>query len=104
MKVRHLDFERYTIFNPFAKTQTAKRLIPITQNIDELLKLRVARNDSPWVFYSPGGAGRKAHFEKHIGSVRKAQDAAVAYKARAQRWLTPVRSWLQGRSRSRKLL
>jgi integrase len=78
MEVRHLDFGRRTIFNPFGKTKTAKRLIPMTQDIDELLKVRVARNESPWVFYSPAGAGRKARFQKHIGSVRKAHDAAVA--------------------------
>ena len=78
MEVRHLDFDRRTIFNPFGKTKTAKRLIPMTQDIYELLKVRVARNESPWVFYSPAGAGRNARFEKHIGSVRKAHDAAVA--------------------------
>jgi len=78
MEVRHIDFDRRTIFNPFGKTKTAKRLIPMTQDIHELLKVRVARKESPWVFYSPAGAGREAHFERHIGSVRKAHDAAVA--------------------------
>ncbi len=48
----------------------------MTQDIYQLLKLRVAGNESLWVFYS--GAGRKARFEKHIGSVRKAHDATVA--------------------------
>jgi hypothetical protein len=47
--VRRQDLERRAIFNPFRKTKTAKRLIPTTQNAHELLKLRVARNGSPWV-------------------------------------------------------
>src|SRR5580700_3754169 len=49
-----------------------------THDVHGLLKRRVARQGSQWVFYSPAGAGRPAHFEKHIGSVRKAHDAAVA--------------------------
>jgi len=78
LEVRHLDFDRSTIFNPFGKTKTAKRLIPMTHDVHELLKRRVACQESQWIFYSPAGPGRPAHFEKHIGSVRKAHDAAVA--------------------------
>jgi hypothetical protein len=79
MEARHLDFDQHAIFNSFGKTKTAKGLVSTTQDVHELLKPRVARNDSLWVFYSPAGAGRRVHFEKHIGSVRKAHDAADAH-------------------------
>jgi hypothetical protein len=64
----------------------------MTQDVHELLKPRAARNDNPWAFYSPAGAGRKVHFEKHIGSVRK----ATMQPLRAPEWLLRVAYMIPG--------
>lgn len=48
MEARHLDFDRHTISNPFGKTKTPKRLAPMAQDVQELLKPRVVRHDSRW--------------------------------------------------------
>ncbi|HEX2710676.1 MAG TPA: site-specific integrase [Candidatus Acidoferrales bacterium] len=72
VEVENLDFQRRTIFNPFGKTKAAKRTIPMTEHVWELLRKRVIETTGNYVFPSP------TNLEKPIGSVRKAHDAAVA--------------------------
>jgi integrase len=72
MRVRDLDFARRTIFNPFGKTKAAKRTVPMTSEVHDLLKRRVAGAESLWVFYSPAHAGEPARVDRPIKSVRKA--------------------------------
>jgi integrase len=71
MEARNVSFERRTIFNPYGKTKAAKRSIPMTQTVFEILRRRVNGNPLNFVFCSPGRP------DQPIGSVRKAHDAAV---------------------------
>jgi integrase len=49
----------------------------MTSEVHDLLKRRVAKAESLWVFYSPAHAGELARVDGPIKSVRKAHDAAV---------------------------
>lgn len=77
MQVRNLDCSRRTIFNPHGKTEAAKRTIPMTSEVCEILKRRTSGAQSVWVFYSPARPGKPAWLDRPIGGVRKAHDAAV---------------------------
>ena len=77
MQVRNLDFARRTIFNPLGKTKAAKRTIPMTGEVHDILKRRVDQAPDQWVFFSPARPGRPAQPDRPIRSVRKAHDAAV---------------------------
>jgi integrase len=77
MQVRNLDFSRRVIFNPHGKTDAAKRTIPMTSEVEEILKNRTSGTKSQWIFYSPARPGKAASLDRPIGSVRKAHDAAV---------------------------
>ena len=71
METANISFERRTIFNPYGKTKAAKRTIPMTEAVYEILRRRVNGNSRRFVFCSP----RRP--DQPIGSVRKAHDAAV---------------------------
>ncbi len=71
MEPANLSFERRTLFNPYGKTKAAKRSIPMTETVFEILRRRVNGTSRKYVFQSPRQP------EKSIGSVRKAHDAAV---------------------------
>jgi integrase len=77
MQVRNLDFSRREIFNPHGKTAAAKRTIPMTSEVYEILKKRTSGTQSRWIFYSPSRPGKPAWLDRPIGSVRKGHDAAV---------------------------
>jgi integrase len=77
MEVRNLDFGRRTIFNPSGKTKAAKRAIPMTNEVFEILRNRSKETRSRWVFSSPAGPGRPARPDLPIKGVRKAHDAAI---------------------------
>jgi integrase len=77
MEVRNLDFGRRTIFNPSGKTKAAKRTIPMTSEVFEILQNRSKETQSRWVFSSPAGQGRPARPDRPIRGVRKAHDAAI---------------------------
>jgi integrase len=77
MEVRSLDFGRRTIFNPSGKTKAAKRVIPMTREVFEILERRSKEACDRWVFSSPAGPGRTAKPDHPIRSVRKAHDAAI---------------------------
>jgi len=77
MEVRHLDFVRRTIFNPFGKTKAAKRTIPMTGEVCAILERRAKQARDRWVFCSPAGPGRSERSDLPIRSVRKAHDGAV---------------------------
>ncbi len=72
MEATNLDFYRRTIFNPHGKTRAAKRMIPMTDEVGQILKGRVAAAKGSYVFPSAKDSS------KPIGCVRKAHDAAVA--------------------------
>lgn len=71
MEPANLSFERRTIFNPYGKTKAAKRTIPMTETVFEILRRRVNGSARKFVFSSP----RRP--DQPIGSVRKAHNAAV---------------------------
>ena len=71
MKFGNLDFLQRTIFNPFGKTKASKRILPMTEEVFEVLKRLATEAVGPYVFPSPKNP------DKHIGGVRKAHDAAV---------------------------
>jgi integrase len=77
MQVRNLDFSRREIFNPHGKTAAAKRTIPMTSEVYEILKKRTSGTQSRWIFYSPSRPGKPAWLDRPIGSVRKGHVAAV---------------------------
>ncbi len=77
MEVENLDFQRRTIFIPFGKTRAAKRTIPMTDEVWELLKKRAVEARGHYVFPSP----RKSNGP--IGGVREAHEAAIR-RARVQ--------------------
>jgi integrase len=77
MEVRNLDFARRSIFNPFGKTKAAKRTIPMTREVFEILQARCKDAKGRWVFSSPAGPGRKENPDRPIKSVRKAHDAML---------------------------
>jgi integrase len=72
MEVADLNFDRRTIFNPRGKTKAARRTLPMTQEIWELLKRRAIAARGKYIFPSATDPNR------HIGCVRKARDRAVA--------------------------
>jgi integrase len=63
-------FQR-TIFNPFGKTETARRKLAMTEDVFQIMKHRITNSKGRYVFASPDDLTRP------IGSVRKAHDAAV---------------------------
>ena len=77
IEVRHVDLEHRTIFNPFGRTKAAKRKVPMSNDVFEILKGRAKVVRGPWMFCSPGGPRREVNPEMHIHSVRKAHDAAI---------------------------
>ncbi|MGH9406623.1 MAG: tyrosine-type recombinase/integrase [Terriglobia bacterium] len=68
----NVDFERHTVFNPTGKTRAAKRTIPITEEVCEILRKRSAKVRGKYLFPSRHDPNRP------ITSVRKGHDAAVA--------------------------
>lgn len=77
IEVRNLDFTRRTIFNPFGKTKAAKRIIPMTSKVFQILRRRATEAGGRWVFWSPGRPGQAERPDQPIRSVRKGHDAAV---------------------------
>jgi integrase len=77
MEVRNLDFARRSILNPSGKTKAAKRTIPMTREVCEILQARSKAARGRWVFSSPAGPGRAEQPDRPIKSVRKAHDAAI---------------------------
>jgi integrase len=77
MEIRNLDFGRRAIFNPSGKTKAAKRTIPMTSEVCEILQRRSKEACGRWVFSSPAGPGRSAQPDRPIRGVRKAHDAAI---------------------------
>jgi len=71
IRIENLNFGDRTIFNPFGKTEAARRKVTMTEEVVELMKRRVTKVEGPFVFPSMGIPGQP------IGSVRKAHDAAV---------------------------
>lgn len=71
IRIENVDFSERTIFNPFGKTKAARRKVTMTADLVELLKRRVRKAKSQFVFPSKG------NHDRPIGSVRKAHDAAV---------------------------
>lgn len=67
----NLDFERRTIFNPFGKTPAARRSVRVTGRVWQALRERAVRARGTCIFPMSGDPSR------HIGSVRKAHDAAI---------------------------
>jgi integrase len=77
MEVRNLDFGRRAIFNSSGKTKAAKRTIPMTREVREILQRRSKETCGRWIFSSPAGPGRSAQPNQPIKGVRKAHDAAI---------------------------
>jgi integrase len=74
IKAENIDFKQMTIFNPFGKTNAARRTIPMTGNVSSLLKRRVKEAErlaTPFVVPSP------QNVQTPIGSVKKAHQAAI---------------------------
>jgi integrase len=71
IRIEHLDFVGRTIFNPFGKTNAARRKVTMTEEVSALLKARVGEAKGPFIFPS------KKDPLLPIGGVRKAHDAAV---------------------------
>ena len=72
MEFANLDFEHRTVFNPFGKTPAAKRTVPMTEEVWNLLKSRAIAAKGRYVFPSPKNPDRP------IKGVRKGHDMAVA--------------------------
>ena len=71
IEVRNLDFKQRTIFNTFGKTRAAKRKVPMTDRLFEILKKRAQMTKGPYIFWSRWKA------DKPIGSVKTAHKAAI---------------------------
>ena len=71
IEVANVDLTRRTIFNPFGKTDAARRKLTMTADVWAILKGRLEKAKSRYVFASPDDASRP------VGSVRKAHDAAI---------------------------
>jgi integrase len=71
IRTENLDFGGETIFNPFGKTEAARRKVTMTEDVLQLLKCRAKNAKGAFVFPAKGDANRP------IGSVRKAHDLAV---------------------------
>jgi integrase len=68
MRIENIDLKQKTIFNPFGKTQAARRTVPMTDEVLFLLRDRVkeaTRRETPFVFPSP------LNVQKPVGSVKK---------------------------------
>ncbi len=72
MEFANLDFGRRTVFNPFGKTPAAKRTVPMTEEVWDLLKSRAIAAKGRYVFPSPKNPDRP------IKGVRKGHDKSVA--------------------------
>ena len=57
MEVRNLDFVRRSILNSSGKTKAAKRIIPMTREVYDILQTRSRQARGRWVFPSPAGPG-----------------------------------------------
>ena len=77
IEVRNLDLLHRTIFNPFGKTKAAKRTIPMSDEVWNILRQRAQQARGRYVFCSPAGPGRAEQPDCPIRSVRKAHDATV---------------------------
>ncbi len=86
VEVRNVDLSRRTIFNPFGKTKAAKRTIPMTSEVCEILCRRSNETRGRWVFCSPARPGQLEQPDRPIRSVRKAHDAAVRRAGIQQRF------------------
>jgi integrase len=64
MEVRNLDFARRSILNPSGKTKAAKRTIPMTRHVYEILQARSNAARGRWVFSSPAGPGRSSRIAR----------------------------------------
>jgi integrase len=71
IEIGNLDFVQRTIFNPFGKTEAARRKLTMTDDVWSVLKKRAIAAKSLYAFPSPENPNVP------IGSVRKAHDAAV---------------------------
>jgi integrase len=71
IRIENIDFTERAIFNPFGKTNAARRKVTMTADVVEMLERRTKKPKSPFVFPSRG------NLDCPIGSVRKAHDAAV---------------------------
>ncbi len=74
IRVENIDIQQKTIFNPFGKTQAARRTIPVTDDLLALLRRRMKRSrelDRPFLFPS------RHNVQKPIGSVKKAHRSAA---------------------------
>jgi integrase len=77
LEIKNVDLENRMIFNPFGKTKTAKRYVPMEDEVFEVMKRRVQAAKGHWIFCSPEGPGRAENPDIHIQGVRKAHDAAI---------------------------
>jgi integrase len=77
MEIRNVDLAHRIIFNPFGKTKAAKRKIPMTTEVCDILHRRLKEAKGRWVFCSPSRPGQPEQPDRAIRSVRKAHDAAV---------------------------
>ncbi|MCZ6905071.1 MAG: tyrosine-type recombinase/integrase [Acidobacteria bacterium] len=68
----NLNFDRWTIFNPLGKTPAAKRTVPMTEEVWNLLKSRAIAVKGRYVFPSPKNP------DTPIKGVRKGHDKSVA--------------------------
>jgi integrase len=80
LELRNVDLRRKTIFNPWGKTDAARRAVLLDEDASAIMKRRIdlaQQACSRFAFWSPGGPGRAANTGRPIGSVRKAHDAAI---------------------------
>lgn len=77
MDVRNVDLAQRSIIIPIGKTKAAKRTIPMTSEVREILRRRSNEARGRWLFWSPTRPGQLEQPDRPVHSVRKAHDAAV---------------------------
>jgi integrase len=63
MRWEHIDWQARTIFNPYGKTERARRRLPMSDRVRQTIEQRRKKDQSQgWVFPSPVNTSRLGHF------------------------------------------
>ena len=85
MRIEHIDWQKRVIFNPKGKTPEARRYIPMSDRVFDLLTARCAGKAEGWVFPSKSKSGHLTWISKQFARAREKAglpDDLVMYCAR----------------------
>ena len=86
IRIENINWTRRLIFNPSGKTRAARRHVPISERMLDLLMVRCAGKREGWLFPSPRAVGG------HLTTVAKQFREARRKAGLPQRWccIAPV--------------